>query len=48
MRELASGMRQLAGTKNEVPEGSRPMALSLIATRISHCALAPGFPGDSE
>ena len=48
MRELASGMRQLAGTKNEVPDGSRPMALSLIATRISRSALAPRFPCNSE
>ncbi len=29
-------------------EGASPLALSLIATRISRSALAPGFPGNSE
>ena len=28
--------------------GARPMALDLIATRISRSALAPGFPRNSE
>ena len=42
--------RALRGFRAEtvLPEGSRPMALDLSATRISRSALAPGFPRSFE